>query len=302
MASRKITPDRLYQLSLRWPFLFPTLLLVLAAALRYVDVILLPLAERWGEAILHKALGLALVLAYLWAVRRPLAAIGVHGRLWGESMWIGMVGTALLLALGYGLQWAVSYLAGQEPTFVYAPLDSRTGLDGGTMFAVWLVVGNLVNASMEEGLFRGIMLPHCRRRLAPWQANLFQALLFGLWHLAWPARRWLTGQADLQTAGTEAAILVLGAIVSGLAYGYLFLKTGSLWAPWLAHAVNNTALNLLHIETAGGMDAQVSVLYGVIAVGYVGLMWWAGFWAKRLHMPELEPWGTESAPTPTLPR
>lgn len=116
-------------------------------------------------------------------------------------------------------------------------------MDGGLAFGLLLVAGNLINSFMEEGLFRGVMLPHFRIRMRFWQANLLQAFLFALWHLVWPLKSYLTGKASLGGALTEAWMLALATFVSGAVFGYLFYRTGSLWAPWAAHTLNNTTLN-----------------------------------------------------------
>ena len=115
-----------------------------------------------------------------------------------------------------------------------------------------------------------------------------------LWHVAWPIEHLLDGEADLAGAAAEAGMMVLASAISGLAYGYLYLKTDSLWAPWLAHMINNTVLNLIHIQTVKGLDADVTVLYGVIAVGYLALLPCTKVWAARLGMPEVQAWNTPS--------
>jgi membrane protease YdiL (CAAX protease family) len=292
VTAREASSSRLYQLSLARPILVPLVLLAIAVLLRIADIFFLPLAEATGEAILHKALGLALVVAYVWAAGPRLAAIGLHGRWVGKAAFIGASGPVIILILGFGLQWAVSHAADEQAALVVAAVDYTTGLaKPGLGFALWLFLGNVVNSSMEEGLFRGVMLPHFRRRLSPWQANILQAAIFGLWHLAWPIRHWMARQIDLATAVSQATPWVLGAAISGLAYGYLFLKTDSLWAPWIAHTINNTILNLVHVRTAEGLDADTGVLYAVVAVGYLASLLWTKVWAKRLRMPELGPWG-----------
>jgi len=272
----------------------PFALLFIAVILRIVDVFLLGLAEALGEAFLHKALGFVLVLLYLWAVGQSLAAIGLHSRLAGRAMFIGASGTVIIFVIGFGLQLTLSRAAGTQPALVAAAIDPQTGLTGGLGFAVLLLVGNLVNSFMEEGLFRGVMLTHFRVRLSPWQANLLQAVVFGLWHLAWPIKRLVAGQTDLSTAVSQATIIVLGSTISGLVYGYLYLKTDSLWAPWLAHTINNSTLNLLHIRTIEGLYVDTGVLYGVVAIGYAALLLWTKLWVERLQMPELRPWNASS--------
>ena len=295
MVKQGAYSNRLYQLSLARPFLVPLVLLAIAVVLRLVDILFLPLAEAMGEAFLHKALGFVMVLVYLWAMGQPLATIGLHGRLVGRAIFIGAVGMVLVLLVTLGIQFGVLRAAGEEVALVVSAIDSKTGLSReGVGFALWLFVGNLVNGFMEEGLFRGVMLTHFRRRLSPWRANLLQAVIFGLWHLAWPIWRLVYGHADLGAVAVESITIVGASTVSGLAYGYLFLKTGNLWAPWIAHTISNTTLNLLHFRTAAGLDADVGLLGPVLTIAYLGLLLWTKLWAKRLQMPELKPWGTPS--------
>ena len=287
--------NRVYQLSLARPILVPLALLSIAVVLRVVDIFLLPLAEEMGEAFLHKALGLVMVLVYLWAAGQPLSAIGLHGRLAGRAVLIGAVGIVIVLLLTFGVQMGVLRAAGGQVTLAVVAIDNKTGLAReGWGFALWLFLGNLINSFMEEGLFRGVMLTHFRLRLSPWRANLLQAVVFGLWHVAWPIWRLVNGHADLAAAASEAVIIAVASTVSGLAYGYLFLKTDSLWAPWIAHTISNTTLNLLHVRTAAGLDVDAVLIGPVLTVGYLLLLLWTKAWAKWLRMPELKPWGASS--------
>jgi membrane protease YdiL (CAAX protease family) len=294
MAVHTAKANRTYRLSLTYPIWVPLALLAIAVGLRIVDIFLLPLAEAVGEAFLHKALGFLLVLGYLWAAGRSVQAFGLHGRLVGRALWIGGAGTVLVLLLGYGLQWVASSAAGKQPALVITAIDTRTGLTGGLGFALLLVAGNVVNSFMEEGLFRGINLTHFRMRLSPWRANLLQAAIFGVWHVAWPIKHLLDGETDLAGAASEAGIIVLASAISGLAWGYLYLKTNSLWAPWLSHMINNTVLNLVHIQTVGGLDADVTVLYPVITVAYLAMLLLIKAWAARWGMPQLKAWNAPS--------
>ena len=94
----------LYRLSLSRPILIPFVLLAITILLRVFDIMVLPFAERWGEAFLHKALGFLLVLAYLWAVGRRVSAIGLHHRQAGKAILIGTTGPVVIYLLAFGLQ------------------------------------------------------------------------------------------------------------------------------------------------------------------------------------------------------
>jgi len=283
--------NRLYRFSIRHPILIPVLILLFAVALRILDIFFLPLAEVLGEAIVHKGAIFLMVGIYLWAAGRSLRAIGLHGRFIGRALFIGASGVAAVCVLAFALQWSVSAAAGVQPRLLLAAIDPRTGLSGGLGFALILLAGNAVNSFAEEGLFRGVMLTHFRLRLGPWGANVLQAGVFGLWHLAWPLYRLIAGQVSAAASASQAFVIVVAAGISGLAYGYLYLRTDSLWAPWIAHFVNNSVFNLLHIRTLSGLDADIGVLHAVLTAGYAGVILWCGYWAGRWRLPRLATWG-----------
>jgi len=153
-------------------------------------------------------------------------------------------------------------------------------------------LGNVVNAFMEEGLFRGLMLPHFLQRMRFWTANLLQAALFAVWHLVWPLKAYLTGDASLAGALAQGGLLVLGTFVAGLVYGYLFWRTDSLWAPLAAHFLNNTTLNLMQIRSVSGDLQPPTVMSIVVVVALALLVLVVGPLARRLRLPHLQPWGS----------
>jgi membrane protease YdiL (CAAX protease family) len=79
-------------------------------------------------------------------------------------------------------------------------------------------------------------------------------------------------------------------ILLGLVWGYMFLKTGNLWTPWIAHTLTNSALNLLHTVTEGGLDGGISLrmtAYSIVAL--LGMLL-VKYLAKRFALPEGQPW------------
>jgi len=63
--------------------------------------------------------------------------------------------------------------------------------------------------------------------------------------------------------------------------------------------INNTVLNLVHIQTVGGLDADIGVLYPVITLAYVAMLLWIKFWTARWGMPALRAWNAPSDSTTT---
>lgn len=260
------------ELPARWPVLAPLALLGLALLLRIIDIYALRLDERLGEIILSKSLGFALVVGYTWWVGQRLSVIGLHTRRLGSALAIGAGLTVAAFVIATVVQ--VLTLASDESLTLRA-VDPKTGMTGGAAFAAFLIAGNVINSFMEEGLFRGIMLPHFLQRMRFRTANLLQASLFAAWHLVWPLKAYLNGDVS----------------AAGLVYGYLFWRTGSLWAPGIAHFLNNTTLNLVQVQTAGGELQPALVMSVVVVVAMAFLAFTVEPFARRLALPHLRPWG-----------
>lgn len=276
------------------PVLVMLALFIIAALIKVLDTFFLPLNELVGELILTKALGFVLVAAYLWACGRKLRDIGFHRRGLGQSLLIGGVCIAVLYALSYAVQLVALLSSGEDAGLALSAIDPKTGMAGGWLFAIWLFLTNLVNSAMEEGLFRGAMLRHFRIRYSVWGALLLQMFLFALWHLNWPVAHYLAGEASLSEAAFEASALLLSTSIGGLLYGYLYHKTDNLWGPFLAHTINNTAQNILFFRTGEGLQAghELGLFLAIWLPGHLVLLPIVGWWANRLKLPEVRPWGS----------
>ena len=125
---------QLYRISRRHPFGVPIFLLLLAFLFRVIDIFVLGLDELLGEIILSKVLGFLLVLGYVWAVGKTVASIGLHRRAIREVILIGGVGTGVIFAAAFGLQYLALGGANQSPGLVFVAIDPKTGLEGGALF------------------------------------------------------------------------------------------------------------------------------------------------------------------------
>jgi membrane protease YdiL (CAAX protease family) len=88
--------------------------------------------------------------------------------------------------------------------------------------------------------------------------------------------------------------LLSGSFIAGLVFGYLFWRTGSLYAPMIAHFLNNILNSLLHIQGADGTLQPAVALSVVVVVALVPLAFAAGPIAHRMGLPGLRPWGEGS--------
>ncbi|MBE3598386.1 MAG: CPBP family intramembrane metalloprotease [Limnochordaceae bacterium] len=246
-------------------------LFLLVALLRVWDTFWLRSDQRFGEQVVAKGAGLLLVLAYLWLSGVGMAGIGFQGRNWQHAVLVG--GGVMLAGLGAGylVEWLSLAASGARPSLLlsvrgYALVPKEGAAAAVGAGAVVVLLGNAVNSFLEEGLFRGVMMGHLVPVLGPTRANLLQAALFGIWHLVWPLREVLDGSMGISTAlGLGAGYTVLSFLI-GLAFGWLLQGTGSLWAPWVAHTLNNSAYNVLQIVTAAGVEGTMGLRAAVVTV------------------------------------
>ena len=290
MSEKASAPANLLRISLERPILTSLVLLAIAFIFKWVDTFVLRLDERLGEIILCKTLGFVLVIVFVWACGRKLQDIGLHGRRLGLSLFIGILITVIGLVVSYGVEF-VAQLS-KQPVLHFEAIDPKAGVTGGFLFVLWMILGNIVNSFMEEGLFRGVMVRLFRVKLSFWWANALQAFLFGIWHLPWVLKWMQTGRIEEQGGIAAAAFgQFMPMLLIGLVWGYFYLKTGSLWVGWVFHFLNNSVLNLLHITTTDGLDSGSAMRGPVCLIVALLSMFLVKIWAERFQMQEVKPWG-----------
>ena len=84
---------------------------------------------------------------------------------------------------------------------------------------VFFALMGLVAAIPEETIFRGIMQPTLQNKVGRWSGILLTALVFAVYHFLF------------------ALPQIIGKICFGLIFGLLRERTGTLWAPAIAHAL-----------------------------------------------------------------
>jgi membrane protease YdiL (CAAX protease family) len=291
LENKEFESNTLLRWSLTRPLLVSTGLFTIALVIRLIDSIVLRLDERLGELILTKSLGFILVLVFVWLAGRKVRDIGLHSSFLRQSLVLGAGVTVVAFCFGYGVEILLAMLSDIHPVVSFAAIDSKLGVTGGVWFGAWMLFCNVVNSFMEEGLFRGVIGRLSRIRFGFWGANWFQAAMFSIWHLPWVLKYYLVG--DIHTGGDLVQSVLfhsLPQLLIGLVYGYFYLKTGSLWAPWIAHALSNSVLNFLHVTTTDGFDSGLPVRMVVnLVVMFIGLLW-VKRQAEANKMREVQPW------------
>jgi membrane protease YdiL (CAAX protease family) len=150
-----------------------------------------------------------------------------RGRIWGDLAWgVGTLLVFLLIVCGGLLIPAFlgveppSWVAGQPVHF--PTLDHLAGM---VVFGPFF--GFAIAAFQEETLFRGFIQGALVGKVGRWPANFIQAALFSAAHL---------GLEPLEPIGQLAFIFVFR-FLSGLVFGWLRDRRGSLLAPGVFHGL-----------------------------------------------------------------
>jgi len=165
------------------------------------------------------------------------------------------------------------------------------------LFIAWIIVTNVINSFMEEGLFRGLMMRQFMTSLSFFKANLMQSILFGVWHIIWPLKALYTGEIGIIGTVLYSVQYVISTFIMAYVMGYLFFKTGSLWSTITWHTVWNSWASAITLETLAtiGSDVMVTYLFLTLSVG-VGVLFLSLLLIKSITswkpMPAVSPWGS----------
>jgi membrane protease YdiL (CAAX protease family) len=115
-----------------------------------------------------------------------------------------------------GVVWLFAAQIMLEPLMSYLPQNEGNGLGRG----IWACVTAVVSAAvLEELLCRGLVFEVLHRRLGVKTSIFFSSLFFGMMHF------------DVSTA--------IVAVVAGIIFGVLYVRTSSLYTTIIIHSINN---------------------------------------------------------------
>ena len=174
-------------------------------------VYVMPPVAGWVGILLHAALWLAPVGAYVLLVeRRPLSSLGLRPdgpRTFAVGLGIGGAFVAV--------NWGLRLLLKTEPIVWDLSLEDWIGPI--CLFPV-----------IEELMFRGLILGRLVKTLPFFAANLLSAILFGAIHIP----GWIHANVALWP-------LIVSIVFVGFICGLAFSWGRSVWAAVIVHAVNN---------------------------------------------------------------
>lgn len=226
---------------------------------RILDYFLLRTDQTfWGEAFVHKLIGIGILLLLLKRYGFTAEEIGFVKDKILANLLKGLLFGVSVFVLAYLVEILALVFRGKlESLDVYVSayaVNGNIGNQTAPIFFIICIVGNVINVVMEEGVFRGLFQRLLEKRYSFIIAAVIASLLFGLWHIMAPMRNYYDGTMGL--GGLLANMLMLAAISSlvGFKFAMLTRLTGSLYMAMGDHFVNNTIVNMLHVVSSTGVD------------------------------------------------
>lgn len=175
-------------------------------------------------------------------------------RPFGRVIWTtvgAFFGIMVLVVLGYLLSGAfgwlgldLSGLSGFEQQMATLPgLDSVPITVAVGLFLLLMVISSVATVFVtigEEFGWRGWLLTSLRP-LGTWPALLIVGAVWGLWHAPLILLGYNFNRPDI----TGLGLMVLGCVMLGVLFGWLRLRTGSVWPAVFAHAALNGSTSML---------------------------------------------------------
>ncbi len=165
----------------------------------------------------------------------------------------------LTFAISYGVEYIILTVSGKNPNMeVYITNFELTGATSevslSAMAVIICIAVNIINVIAEEGLFRGFILKAVSEKCDFKTANMFQAVLFGVWHIVMCVLGVYDGQMTIPVAVVFGIGYVILAGILGIEWGICVNMTGVIWMCVAEHFFNNFIGNTLHVASSTGTD------------------------------------------------
>ncbi|MDR2600834.1 MAG: hypothetical protein LBC53_00020 [Spirochaetaceae bacterium] len=232
-------------------------------AFRLIDSFLLR-TDQWpiGELFTHKIIGIALLIAVVLFLRLKWADIGFKWNLFGRGALTGIAIAAPAYITAYVVEIIITTIQGKSPSLQFYGtaynILGNTELSGGIGIILIIIIGNIINVTMENAVFSGVMISVAEKRHSFFIANgFYSSFLFGLWRSIMPLRNFVDGDQSLTGAALSALLLFGSSFLFSIQLEMQFKQANSsLWDGMVVHFINNASVNLIHVACADGTDSN----------------------------------------------
>lgn len=141
----------------------------------------------WGEAFLHKLVGIAILCVALKGFSLRAQEIGFTKGGVLKCTLKGLAFALAIFAVAYSVEFVIIATQGGQPSLQlyvssYA-VDGNVGNQTGISFFGICIIGNIINVVMEEGMFRGLFQKLLEQNYKFIASAVIASLLFGFWHV-----------------------------------------------------------------------------------------------------------------------
>lgn len=234
-----------------------------------------------GEAIVHKLIGIAIMLIAMKQLQLTLMEIGYTKENVWKNLLKGLAFGVSMFIIAYAAEIVMVVLQGKFDSLqiyvsTYA-VDRNVGNQTAVIFFLICIMGNIINVLMEEGIFRGLFMKVLEDKYSFIISAIITSCLFGLWHMVGPVRNYCEGISSMGGMIANIIMLVVTSGLVGFKFTLLTKMTGNLYMAMGDHFVNNTIVNLLHVVSDTGADELMfirltiaqSVSFIVVLVCYI---------------------------------
>lgn len=231
-----------------------------------------------SENIVHKIFGIVIIFVCLKYLHARWRDIGFTRKNWLKNIGLGLALGLCFYTVTLLIEFGFLYFSSAKPNilmkaggFSLARTEQFVGVGIGS-----IIIFNIFNVWMEEGLFRGLFEKLLRQKYKFAATIFISALLFGLWHVAMPIRSFLDGEFSLVQTAIFSVGYVLFAFMFGLKMSWLYKMTGSLWLGAADHFFNNAIINIVHVVSNQGNDSlQIARIFlaQTLSFVFVWILW-----------------------------
>lgn len=240
----------------------------------------------WGEAFVHKLIGIGILLLLLKRCDFKAGEIGfakdkillnsLKGLLFGVSIFV----------LAYLVEILVLVFQGKfESLDLYVSayaVNGNIGNQTAPIFFIICIAGNVINVVMEEGVFRGFFQKILEKRYSFIRAAVIASLLFGFWHIMGPVRNYYDGTMSLGGLIANMLMLLITSSLVGFKFAMMTRLTGSLYMEMGDHFVNNMIVNVLHVVSDTGTDEFMVIRIAIAqSVSFIIVLIWYIYTLRR---------------------
>ena len=233
----------------------------------------------WGEAFIHKLIGIAILFTGIKLFDFKFNEIGFvkaksilyisKGLAFGFVMFVlAYSAEILILALHGNFKKLALYVSAYA---VDGNIKHRTAL---VFFAI-CIIGNIINVVMEEGIFRGLFQKLLEHKYTFIISAVISSGLFGIWHIMAPIRDYYDGTISRSEFIAKSAMLVITSGLVGSKFALITKLTGNLYMAMGDHFVNNTIINILHVISITGTDELMILRISIAqSVSFIIVLIW----------------------------